>query len=86
MSPTLRTILVILAAACAAFAAIDPVGVPEWVQAVVAALSAGLAGAGIVPPSLGDDVTHAVTVRSNYSEQTPVPNSKVYARSSYGTG
>lgn len=51
ISATARWLLVLLAAFCAAFAAIDPIGTPEWVNATIAALATLCAGAGIVPPS-----------------------------------
>lgn len=58
MSPTVRLALVGLAAALAAFAALNPVDVAPWIMAVIAAGSAGLAGVGILPP------TWQVTTRS----------------------
>jgi hypothetical protein len=50
VSSTARLILVLLAAVLAGLAAADPVGIPEWAQVAIAALSAALAGFGIVPP------------------------------------
>lgn len=52
-STTIRTLLVFLASAIAALAVVDPVGMPEWLQVAVAALSAGFAGVGILPPQYG---------------------------------
>jgi hypothetical protein len=51
LSPVARLVLTFLAAALAALAAIDPVGIPEWAQAIIAAAAAGFAGIGILPPS-----------------------------------
>lgn len=50
MSQSARSLLTVLAAVAAALSAANPVGMPGWLAIVVAGLSAGLAGVGILPP------------------------------------
>lgn len=51
MSTTVRTILIFFAAAIAATAAAPPVDMPGWAAGLIAALAAGFAGIGLLPPN-----------------------------------
>lgn len=64
MSTIVRTVLVFLAAATAAFAAAPPVDLPGWAAALIAALAAGFAGLGILPPSWVQSGTHTAVKRN----------------------
>lgn len=64
MSTTVRTVLVFLAAATAAFAAAPPVDLPGWAAALIAALAAGFAGLGILPPAWVQSGTHTAVKRN----------------------
>jgi hypothetical protein len=64
MSPTVRTILVFLAAATAAIAAAPPVDLPGWASALIAAAAAGFAGLGILPPSWVQSGSHTALKRN----------------------
>lgn len=57
MNQTVRTILTILAVAVAGVAAAGIQGMPQWAEVVLAALAAGFAAAGIVPPTMRYDGT-----------------------------
>lgn len=59
LPPAVRTLLVFLSMVVAALAAAPPTDLPGWAAAVLAALAAGFAGLGLVPPSLGREVTSA---------------------------
>lgn len=47
-----RAALTVLAITVAAFCAADVAGVPDWVNALGAALSVGFAAVGIIPPDM----------------------------------
>ena len=49
--PTVRIILILAAAAIAGVAAVQDT-LPIWAQALIAGLSAGFAGLGIIPPQV----------------------------------
>lgn len=83
MSPTLRYVLIFLAAATAALAAADPIGVPPLVQALIGAAAAGFAGLGVLPPSwtvVNDAGTRAIKRDSNERKIEKNPNTEVVGR------
>jgi hypothetical protein len=54
LSPTVRTILTVIAAIVAALAvAIPTLGAPVWVGVLLGVVTTGLAALGIVPPQTG---------------------------------
>lgn len=80
MNTTVRTILIFLAAAVAAFAAAPPVDLPGWVAALIAALAAGFAGIGLLPPSwklVGDGQRAVKKSNSKPPSVGPMGKSKV---------